>query len=83
MQLRTYLLLDSLIVLQEPLQSRPVGMELGLDIRGRQEPSLAAIQGLSKPRPGDEMLRLICARRSVHKPVSVEWHPRAWPSHPE
>ena len=83
MQLRTYLLLDSLIVLQEPLQSRPVGMELRLDVWGRQEPSLAAIQSLSKPRPGDEMLRLICARRSVNKPVSVEWHPRAWPRHPE
>ena len=83
MRPRTYLLLDLLIVLQEPLQSRPVGMKLRLGIRGRQEPSLTAIQGLGKPRPGDEMLRLMNSRCSLNKPVSVEWHPRAWPRNPE
>ena len=49
-----YLLFDPLIVLQEPLQSCPVGMKLRLDIRGRQEPPLAAVQGLSEPGPAEE-----------------------------
>ena len=52
--MRIYLLFDPVIVLQEPLQSRPVGVKLRLDIRGGQEPSLAAVQSLSKPGPGGE-----------------------------
>ena len=51
---RIYLLFAPVIVLQEPLQSCPVWVKLGLGIRGGEEPSLAAVQSLSKPRPEEE-----------------------------
>ena len=51
---RIYLLFDPVIVLEEPLQSRSVWVKLGLDVRCGQEPSLAAVQSLSKPGPEEE-----------------------------
>ena len=46
-----HLLPDPVVVLQQPLQGRPVGVELGLAVWSCQEPPLAAIQGLGKARP--------------------------------
>ena len=46
-----HLLPDPVVVLQQPLQGRPVGVELGLAVWSCQEPPLAAIQGLGEARP--------------------------------